>query len=529
VTFAPAKLDAERAREQAQREAEAGLDRFSRLFRSAPMPTLITELADGTVVDINEAGCRAYGVHREAVIGRTLPSIGIGLSATARQTLIERLSQDGRASHIELNVKRADGEIRTILASAERIDWEGRQRLLSMGIDITELRAAQRTREQMIAAERSNQAKTEFISRMSHELRTPLNAVLGFAQLLGASVEPLTTQQRAHLHRLHDGALHLQALIDDVIDIASIEAGRLKMVPVPLEVEAVVASAIALCAAAAERARVEMVVDLAPGSALRVRADPTRLRQVLTNLLSNGIKYNRPGRRVVVSAGLAGDRVRLEVADDGLGMTAVQLQRLFTPYDRLGRESSGVVGTGIGLVLSRELVEMMGGRLTVHSEAGLGTRVEVELPSVADSRAETSRIDTAHAARSDGTGVVLYVEDEPVNRLLVEEALRTCDGVELLLAECGRDAVAEAVARRPDLVLLDMHLPDMDGPQVMSMLRSHAATEHIPVVALSASAMSEDVDRARAGGAVEYWSKPIDIKRLRSDVRRLLATAQRPL
>jgi CheY-like chemotaxis protein len=404
----------------------------------------------------------------------------------------------------------------------ECIDWEGRQRLLLLANDITELRTADQVREKMRGAERANEAKTEFISRMSHELRTPLNAVLGFAQLLGEPDEPMTARQRSHLQRLHGGALHLQALVDDLIDIASIEAGRLKVAPEPVGLDAILASSIALCAAAAAQARVEVVIEGPHKNALLAMADPTRLRQVLANLVSNGIKYNRPGGHVIVRSEAYGELVVVDVTDDGLGMTDEQQQRLFTPYDRLGREGSGVAGTGIGLVLARQLVELMGGRLEVRSVAGQGTQLRIELPRAEDGESNTGFGSALATAGLEGTGLVLYVEDEPVNRLLVEQALGSCSGVELITAEDGASGLALARERRPDLVLLDMHLPDMNGLQVMSALRGHPATSGIPVVMLSASALAPDIDFARASGAVEYWTKPIDIKKLRAGVRRLI-------
>jgi CheY-like chemotaxis protein len=259
--------------------------------------------------------------------------------------------------------------------------------------------------------------------------------------------------------------------------------------------------------------------------ALLAMADPTRLRQVLANLVSNGIKYNRPGGHVIIRTESYGGLVVVDVTDDGLGMTDEQQQRLFTPYDRLGREGSGVAGTGIGLVLARQLVELMGGRLEVRSVAGQGTQLRIELPQADASETNTAFGNTLATAGLEGTGLVLYVEDEPVNRLLVEQALEGCIGLELITAEDGAGALALVRERRPDLVLLDMHLPDMNGLQVMSALRGNPATSGIPVVMLSASALAPDIDFARASGAVEYWTKPIDIKKLRAGVRRLLGVS----
>jgi len=383
-------------------------------------------------------------------------------------------------------------------------------------------RDAEQAHAQMLAAQEASRAKTEFLARMSHELRTPLNAVLGFAQLLGDDAEPLAPVQQRHLRLLREGAEHLQALVSDVIDVASIEAGRLEITLRPVPLAEVIESSLAMCAAAAAATGVRLESKLPAGGALRATADATRLRQVLANLVSNGIKYNHPGGQVAVSASADGEVVRLEVDDDGLGMTDDQQQQLFTPYNRLGREGGTVRGTGIGLVLVRQLVALMNGRIEVRSEAGRGTRVTIELQR-SDGAPDPISAPAPLASQTEGAGLVLYIEDEPVNRLLVQETLRTCPGVELLLAENGRDGLALARERRPGLVLLDMQLPDIDGHQVLQALRDDPATREIPVAVLSAGAMSDDIARARAAGAAAYWTKPIDVVALRTQVQRMLA------
>ncbi|MBT9487089.1 MAG: response regulator [Rubrivivax sp.] len=388
---------------------------------------------------------------------------------------------------------------------------------------------AERAQAQMHAAQEASHAKTEFLARMSHELRTPLNAVLGFAQLLEDHARSWPQEPRQHLRLLHEGAQHLQALVSDVMDVASIEAGRLDVARRPVPVVQVVESSVAMCAGAAVAAGVRLQTRLPStppeGNTITVTADATRLRQVLANLVSNGIKYNHPGGQVVVTAVRIGERVRIEVEDDGLGMTDEQQRQLFTPYDRLGREGGTARGTGIGLVLVRQLVTLMSGSLEIRSEADRGTRVTIELPFGGEAL-EPAILPSPLATGPQGIGLVLYIEDEPVNRLLVQETLRSCPGVELLLAETGHEGLSLARERRPGLVLLDMQLPDLDGPQVLAALRSDPATRHIPVAVLSASAMSTDIARAQAAGAVAYWTKPIDVSALRAQVQRLLAPAE---
>lgn len=519
-------IDLEAARTRAQREAQAGFQRFRHLFRTLQTYLAISAGPGGLIVEINDALCSAYGIRREDALGRTLGSLGVGLTAESRQVFYREMERHGRVNNLEVQVTTVSGQVLTILGSAEPIDWEGRVCVLTTGVDITELRAAEKAREEMQRAKAADQAKTEFLSRMSHELRTPLNAVLGFAQLLDDPQAALSPAQREHLRLLREGGLHLAALVDDVLDVASIESGRLQVVTRPVALDAAIGSALALCAAAAARARVEVRAVAPAAEALHVLADPTRLRQVLANVVSNGIKYNRPGGSVTVSARADAGRVQIEIADDGQGMTPDQRQRLFTPYDRLGREGSGVAGTGIGLVLARQLVGLMDGQLSVDSEAGRGTRVRIDLPR---SAAPTPPAVAAVAPRAagDGIGRVLYIEDEPVNQLLVQETLRGCAGIELRMAGTGHEGIELAREMRPDLVLVDMQLPDMDGAAVMAALGAGVEPLQAPMVALSASAMSADIERARAAGAFEYWTKPFDIARLRDDVLRLLYDARR--
>jgi CheY-like chemotaxis protein/anti-sigma regulatory factor (Ser/Thr protein kinase) len=259
-----------------------------------------------------------------------------------------------------------------------------------------------------------------------------------------------------------------------------------------------------------------------------VLGDPLRLRQVMLNLVSNAIKYNRRGGSVRVGVSGAGGQVEVLIADTGLGMTREQLDRLFEPFNRLGREHSSIEGTGIGLVLTRQLLELMQGSLEVDSQAGIGTTVRVLLRQ-ADAPAARVAPDSGHGllpADTDGEppeGVVLYIEDNPINLLLVEQLLLGWPGIRLVQAEDGHTGIELALALQPDLVLLDMRLPDMSGPQVLKALQGDARTRGLRVVALSASAMPDEVALARSCGAYDYWTKPLDFERFMANLKQLLA------
>jgi CheY-like chemotaxis protein/anti-sigma regulatory factor (Ser/Thr protein kinase) len=264
------------------------------------------------------------------------------------------------------------------------------------------------------------------------------------------------------------------------------------------------------------------------GRARHAWADAQRLRQVLLNLVSNAVKYNRPGGRVRLAIADDDGFARIDVDDDGLGMSREQLAHLFEPFNRLGRERSTIEGTGIGLVLTRQLVQLMQGRLDIVSELNRGTRVALRLPSLPAAAACAPVAPSAPAAPADEPdapmpcGTVLYIEDNEVNLLVVQQLLARWSSLKLVHAEDGGSGIEAARRLQPDLVLLDMRLPDVDGLQVLQALRTDAATAALRVVALSASAMPEEVAAARDAGADEYWTKPLDFARFLNDVRRLL-------
>jgi signal transduction histidine kinase/ActR/RegA family two-component response regulator len=360
------------------------------------------------------------------------------------------------------------------------------------------------------AAEDVSRAKTEFLAHMSHELRTPLNAILGFAQLLESDPgDPLSTTQATRVRLITRAGWHLLDLVSDVMDISRIESRHFEVVNVGGDISAVLEEAVALTQPLAASHRIVLSAHAASPFGIGAVVDRRRLLQVMLNLLSNACKYNRPGGHVSVHVTHAGDEVFLDVLDDGIGMTDEHLSHLFEPFNRLGNEGTAIEGSGIGLALTKRLVELMHGRLEFESSIDRGTRARLVLTSCAIPLKALSE-DPERRAKSICWGAtVLYIEDEPVNRLLVEQMLSRLPGVTLLLAENGGDGLAMARQHRPDLILLDMHLPDVSGFHVLEALRLDPRTDALPVVALSANAMQPDVTRARALGAVDYWTKPL--------------------
>ena len=408
-------------------------------------------------------------------------------------------------------------------------DWrfEG---FIAYGWDIIERKAVEAA---LIAArdeaERANRAKSEFLSRMSHELRTPLNAVLGFGQLLeNDPAHPLDTVQRARVQDLLRGGRHLLQLINEVLDLARIEAGALQLQLGPVLVAEVAGECLSLVEPLASDGRIALHCDSQESCV--VQADPTRLKQVLLNLLSNAVKYNRPGGQVQLRWYTFDDgrAVRIEVQDTGPGLDPAQLERLFQPFERLDAERSQIEGAGIGLALSKWLVNLMQGEIGVSSSAGAGSTFWLKLnaadmgaaapPAGTASRpALPSALHAASSAPSTATalrGNVLYIEDNAVNQLLMEGVLSHRPGLRLLIAGLPEVGLAMAAQARPDLVLLDIQLPGMDGFEVLRQLRLQPVTRDVPVIAVSANAMQADIDVALQAGFDDYITKPLDMQRL---------------
>ena len=380
----------------------------------------------------------------------------------------------------------------------------------------------------MEEARSANYAKSAFLSSMSHELRTPLNAILGFAQILSSDRLPSTLAQKKEFagHILKSGR-HLLTLINEILDLAKVESGTVNLSLEPVALDAILQECRDMIAPLASQRGIGMAFpDACP---LNVLADRTRLKQILLNLLSNALKYNREHGTVSVACGVQpGGRVRISVRDTGIGLDSDQVALLFQPFNRLGQEGGTEEGSGIGLVVTKRLVELMDGHIGVTSEAGVGSTFWIEL-RVAESvplpvSPALPRPDLAGALLDNSAPVtLLYVEDNPANLTLVEEIVRYCPQLRLLTARDGRLGVDMALTQLPQVILMDINLPHINGTDALKLLRADPRTAHIPVIALTANAMPGDVERSMAQGFYRYLTKPINLEEFTEAINSTLA------
>jgi PAS domain S-box-containing protein len=504
-----------KAADERLREANVFLDS---IVENLPDMVFVKDAVDLRFVRLNRAGEALLGLDRAEVIGRTdhdiLPAAMAGAIAAAdRATLAGRDVVD-----IPEEVIATRGRDPRILRTKKIpiFDAAGQPKyLLGISEDITERRAAlEETRLAKLEAERANRAKSQFLSRMSHDLRTPLNAILGFAQIL--ELEALPAEQADSVRQILQGGRHLLDLINEVLDISRIEAGHLSLSPQSIPLLEIVQQCVDLISPLAAARGIAVSVTLDPACSAWVHADRQRLRQVLLNLLGNAVKYNREGGRVVITCTrTAQGRVRTLVSDTGPGIPPDMLAMVFVPFERLGAASTGVEGTGLGLAVSKGLTAAMGGTIGVDSEVDRGTTFWVEFGESAPAdHAAAEAPNERPASGPEPRGTILYIEDNASNVVLLQRLLKRRSAVQLVTASTGGEGIRRARRERPDLIFLDLHLPDLSGDEVLRQLMSDRETRSLPVAVLSADATPGQRQRLLACGAVAYLTKPIDIAQL---------------
>lgn len=433
---------------------------------------------------------------------------------------------------VEHRVVRPDGTIRWLLERGAVTRHDDGKAIKMLGIvqDITDRKNTEfaliDARE---AAERANQAKSDFLSSMSHELRTPLNAILGFAQILDCD-DVLNADQHDNVQEIIKAGRHLLDLINQVLDLAKIEAGQVDLTLEPVLLEELIETCRQLIQPLIDQADLTLMIDVPADCAYYARADRLRLKQVLINLLSNAVKYNRRGGtvRIAVATAAAPQCLRIEISDTGRGIAPEHLKSLFQPFNRLGL--TGIEGTGIGLSISRRLVEMMGGEIGVRSTLGEGSTFWVELPRHDEPKDDNIHVSDDHAANPSALtrATLLAIDDNPVNLKLLARIIGRLPEFSFISAHTPEIGLQKATAHRPDVILLDITMPGMDGYQVLATLKGNPALRHIPVIAVTANAMPHDIERGLAAGFHDYLTKPIDLDKLRCTLQNCLALRETP-
>jgi PAS domain S-box-containing protein len=530
-------------RKEADLVVRASEERFRALIENAYDLTSIST-AEGRIVYMSPSVDRVLGYAPHELEGQSaLGYIHPDDVPLVVAELSRIVTTPSTAGHAEYRFRHADGSWRLLEAFARTLSPDSADDGLVLNIrDVTERRRTEEALRQATAdaelargeAEAANVAKSEFLSRMSHELRTPMNSILGFAQIL-SDTELSTSDRNAVQHILTAGE-HLLRLINEVLDISRIEAGHQELSLEPVRLGSVLLEAIALVRPLAAARGVWVAESVGAAGDRYVRADRQRLVQVLLNLLSNAVKYNQPGGSVHIGSEVLGgnpgrETVRLRVVDTGHGVPAERQDELFVPFARLGAEQTGVEGTGLGLALSQRLMVAMGGTLELEASSPQGSTFQIDLQAVENPMSAVTPIPPSVRAASPPMRPdvkLVYVEDNLANLSLIEAVLAPYAGWTLIPALQGQLGVELAREHAPDLVLLDLHLPDIPGEEVLRRLRADERTATVPVVVISADATQKSIERLQAAGADAYLTKPLNVRLFLGTLERLLAGPVRP-
>ncbi len=544
-----------------QREDAEKIRRLSYAVEQSPVEVIITDI-DGIIQYVNAKFTENTGYTKEYAVGRKTNMVRSGQTPSQYYENLWETLQEGKHWTGEVLNKRKDGTliwqllsvapmydpdgiVRNYLATKENINERKKaEEELAQHRDHLQDLVEERSRELITArdeAEKANKAKTEFLSSMSHELRTPLNGILGFAQLLEMNrKEELTKTQGDYVYQILKAGQHLLDLISEILDLAKIEAGKLTIHSSHVDVSQIIRESTALVTKMADEKNVT-VTNMITLTDISIIGDATRVKQTVVNLLSNAVKYNREGGEVMISAEVRDDkRLALSVRDTGHGISEEQMDDLFTPFNRLGVEGQNVEGSGIGLTITKKLMQMMGGDILVESEKDVGSTFTLLMPTDVEGDKEkdvndplcvaqdrngepqgNTELEPAQSGKYENR-TVLYVEDNWSNQFLVERALTNLSGLDLKCVADPKIAVDLAKRDLPDLILMDINLPGMDGFQALEVLKDDIDTAAIPVVAISAKALKADIEKGLNAGFRAYLTKPINIPNLIGTVESIL-------
>ena len=497
---------------------------YTRSLFESNIDAIMTTDPSGIITDVNKQMETLTDCTRDELIGA--PFKNYFTDPERAEASIKLVLSNKKVTNYELTARARDGKETVVSFNATTFYDRDRklQGVFAAARDVTERKLLDQVLQEKnvelesarSVAEKANLAKSEFLSSMSHELRSPLNAILGFAQLMESDTPPATMSQKESITQILKAGWHLLKLINEILDLAKVESRQVPMSEEPVSVAEVLLECQTMIEPQAQQRGITLTLPIFDIQYF-VRSDRTRLKQVLINLLSNAIKYNRENGTVEVKCSESTPgRVRISIKDSGAGLTPEQLAQLFQPFNRLGQEAGGEEGTGIGLVVAKRLVELMGGVIGVESTVGVGSEFWFELISVAEpylytEADEVTGLTQARAPRQAGSHTLLYVEDNPANMKLVEQIIARHTDINLLTAVNGYSGVEIARDSLPEVILMDINLPDINGFEALRILRADPSTAHIPVIAISANAMPLDIERGLQAGFFRYITKPIKV------------------
>jgi len=515
---------------------------YTRSLIEANIDAIMTTDPAGIITDVNKQMEALTDCTRDELIGAPFKSYFTDperAEAAIKLVLIEK-----KVTNYELTACARDGKKTVVSYNATTFYDRDRtlQGVFAAARDVTERKrfeqALQETNVEMeiakSAAEKANLAKSDFLSGMSHELRSPLNAILGFAQLMETASPIPTDSQKESITQILQAGWHLLKLINEILDLSVVESGKVSLSLEPVSLEEVLSECQAMMETQAQQRGIQMTFPCFEQPSF-VWADRTRLKQIVINLLSNAIKYNQAQGKVVVDcAVIDSERIRISVKDTGAGLVPEKLAQLFQPFNRLGQEAGGVAGTGIGLVVTKQLVELMGGRIGVESTVGVGSEFWVELRATAapELKVGSRRLAAPSQPEQPISGVqrtLLYIEDNPANMKLVERLIARRSDITLLTAVNGTLGIELARLRQPDVILMDINLPGISGIDALKILREDPTTAHILVVAISANAMLRDIELGLEAGFFRYLTKPIMVDEFMETVNLAFESAPKTL
>lgn len=498
---------------------------YTRSLIESNIDAIMTTDHRGIISDVNQQMEALTGCTRDELIGA--PFKNYFTDPMRAEAGISRVLREGKVTNYELTARARDGKETVVSYNATTFyDRDRRlQGVFAAARDVTDRKQFEyRLQEYNVelesakaVAEKANLAKSEFLSSMSHELRTPLNAILGFAQLISTDVPEPSVSQKQSIEQILQAGWYLLRLINEILDLAMIESRKVTMSQEAMSLTNVLQDCQSMIEPQAHSRNIRMTF-LNLETPFFVHADRTRVKQVLINLLSNAIKYNRSGGGVIVECmPIDFDRVRISVKDTGVGLSADQISQLFQPFNRLGREAGDEEGTGIGLVVTKQLVELMGGTIGVESTVGVGSTFWVELTASEAPTLQFSNnleLEVPNQSANESKSAVytlLYVEDNPANLALVEQLIARRDDIKLLTAINAHLGIQLARVYQPNVILMDINLPGMSGFGALKILQADPTTAQIPVIALSANAMPRDVEKGMEAGFFRYLIKPIKV------------------